>query len=219
MRHGAHAAHAAVVLAFLHLHLHLHLHRFHGPSLDYGGLAAAAFASWVGVPGPGEPLLIAAGILAAQGKLDLIETLVVAFGAAVAGGIVGWLIGLKAGRSLLERSGPFLRARRRALRRGDEVFQRYPAFAIIMTTSWMAGVNQARTGVYMLWNAVGALIWTLAIGLGGYFAGPPVVELVGDAGWLTVIGVVGVLLTGVSLELGWRRRRRRSDSGTGAESQ
>ena len=198
----------ALPLAFLHLHLHVHLHRFHGPSLDYGGLAAAAFASWVGLPGPGEPLLIAAGILAAQGKLDLIETLIVAFGSAVAGGIVGWLIGLKAGRRLLERPGPFLRARQRALRRGDEVFERYPAFAIIMTTSWIAGINRARTGPYMLWNAVGALLWTLAIGLGAFFAGPPIVDLVGDSGLITVVGVVGVVLMGLSLEFGWRRRRR-----------
>jgi membrane protein DedA with SNARE-associated domain len=205
------SARTVLLLAFLHLHLHVHLHRFHGPSLDYGGLAAAAFASWVGLPGPGEPLLIAAGILAAQGKLDLTETLLVAFAAAVAGGIVGWLIGMKAGRRLLERSGPFLRARQRALKRGDEVFVRYPAFAIIMTTSWMAGINQARTGPYMLWNAVGALIWTLGIGLGAFFAGPPIVDLVGDTGWITVVGVVGVVGTAVSLEFGWRRRRR-SDS-------
>jgi membrane protein DedA with SNARE-associated domain len=185
----------------------LHVHRFHGPSLDYEGLGLAAFASWVGLPGPGEPLLIAAGILSASGKLDLTETLVVAFGAAVAGGIVGWLIGLKAGRVLLEQPGPFHRARRRALRRGDEVFERYPAFAILMTTSWMAGINRASARPYMLWNAVGALIWTLGIGLGGYFAGPPIVDVVGDSGVIAVVGVVGVVLMGLSLEFGWRRRR------------
>jgi membrane protein DedA with SNARE-associated domain len=198
-----------VLLVIAFLHIHLHVHRFHGAPLDYTGLAAAAFASWVGLPGPGEPLLIAAGILAAKGKLDLVETLLVAFGSAVLGGIVGWLLGLKAGRTLLERPGPLMRFRRRALRRGDEVFERYPAFAIVMTTSWMAGINQARTGPFMLWNAVGALIWTLGIGLGAYFAGPPIVDLVGDLGWITLIGVVGVVLGGVALELGRRRRRRR----------
>lgn len=195
----------ALVAAFLHIHVH----HFHGPSLDYGGLAAASFASWLGLPGPGEPLLILGGILAAKGKLDLTEVLLVAFVAAVLGGILGWLIGLKAGRRLLESPGPLLRLRQRALRRGDEVFERYPAFAIVMTTSWMAGINRARLGVYMLWNAVGAAIWTLGIGLGAYFAGPPIVDLVGDAGWLTVIGVVGVVISGVALELGWRRRRAR----------
>lgn len=197
-------ARAALYVAFLHIHIH----RFHGASLDYEGLALAAFASWVGLPGPGEPLLIAAGILSAKGKLDLTETLVVAFGAAVLGGIVGWLIGLKAGRRLLEAPGPLERFRRRALRRGDEVFARYPASAVMMTTSWMAGINRAPTSVFLVWNAVGAAVWTLGIGLGAYFAGPPIVELVGDAGWITVVGIVGVVASGVALELGWRRRRR-----------
>ncbi|HET9720566.1 MAG TPA: hypothetical protein VFP55_10845 [Solirubrobacteraceae bacterium] len=190
-----------LVLAFLHVH------RFHGPSLDYEGLGLAAFASWVGLPGPGEPLLIAAGILSASGKLDLTESLVVAFGSAVAGGIVGWAIGLKAGRVLLERPGPFHRARRRALLRGDEVFERYPAFAILMTTSWMAGINRASTRPYMVWNAVGALIWTLGIGLGAYFAGPPIVDVVGDSGVIAVVGVAGVVVMGLWFEFGWRRRR------------
>lgn len=209
-------ARTALLLAFLNLHVHVHLHRFHGPPLDYTGLAAAAFASWVGLPGPGEPLLIAAGILAAQGKLDLTEALVVAFAAATLGGIVGWLIGMKAGRTLLERPGPFLQGRRRALRRGDEVFARYPAFAILMTTSWLAGINRASTGPFMLWNAVGALLWTLVIGLGAFFAGPPIVDLVGDSSLITIVGVLGVVLMGLSMEFGWRRRRR-SDRSTQPE--
>jgi membrane protein DedA with SNARE-associated domain len=187
--------------------LHLHFHHFHGPPLDYEGLAAAAFASWVGLPGPGEPLLIAAGVLAAQGKLDLTETLVVAFVAAFLGGIVGWLIGMWMGRAILERPGPLLAWRKRALRRGEEVFERYPAFAVLMTTSWIAGINRADTGVFMLWNAVGAVIWTLGIGLGAYFAGPPIVDVVGDLGWITIVGVVGLVVVALGLEFGWRRRR------------
>ena len=43
------------------VHLHHHFH-FHGSSLDYTALGIGAFASWVGVPGPGEPLLIALGL-------------------------------------------------------------------------------------------------------------------------------------------------------------
>ena len=89
------------------------------------------------------------------------------------------------------------------------MFKRYPAFAVLMTTSWMAGINRAETGVYMVWNAVGALIWTLGIGLGAYFAGPPIVDLVSDAGWLIVVGILGVVVIGVGLEIGWRRRRAR----------
>jgi len=46
------------------------LHFFHhhvasAAQIDYLALALGAFASWAGVPGPGEPLLIAAAIVAA----------------------------------------------------------------------------------------------------------------------------------------------------------
>lgn len=201
---------AVLVFALaLPLHLHLH-HHFHGPPLDYLTLAVAAFASWVGLPGPGEPVLIAAGVLAAKHKLDLTETLLVAFAAATLGGILGWWIALKAGRPLIERPGPFLQARRRALERGEEVFARYPAIAVLMTTSWIAGINGVGVRTYMIWNAVGAALWTLVIGLGAYFAGPPIVELVDDIGWLPVVGIVVLVGLAVALESSRRRRRARA---------
>ena len=97
---------STAVMALLHDLLQLHLgavarHRVEGPAVDYYGLAAAAAASWIGVPGPGEPVLIAAGVLASRGKLDLATVLLVAWAGATVGGILGWAIGRKAGRSLL----------------------------------------------------------------------------------------------------------------------
>src|SRR3954447_5018785 len=67
----------------------------HGLPVDYAGLGLAAGVGWVGVPGVGEAALIAAGVLAASGRLDLGEVVAVAFVAAAVGGVVGWLIGLK----------------------------------------------------------------------------------------------------------------------------
>jgi membrane protein DedA with SNARE-associated domain len=180
--------------------------------VDYLVLAAGAFASWVGVPGPGEPLLIAAGVLAAKGRLDIALVLAVAFVAATAGGILGWGIGLRAGRALILRRGPLMRLRHRAVDRGEQVFSRYPAAAVILTTSWIAGIHRVRTVPYMIWNAVGAAIWTLGVGLGAYFAGPAVVDVVNDVGWIPIVGVVLLVGAGVAIELGVRRRRR-PDSG------
>jgi hypothetical protein len=90
---------STAMMALLHDLLQLHLgavarHRVEGPAVDYYGLAAAAAASWIGVPGPGEPVLIAAGVLASKGKLDLASVVVVAWAAAMAGGILGWAIGV-----------------------------------------------------------------------------------------------------------------------------
>jgi membrane protein DedA with SNARE-associated domain len=177
-----------------------------GADLDYLTLATGVFASWVGLPGPGEPLLIAAGVLAAHNRLALPDALGVAFAAAVLGGIAGWLVGRGAGRLVLERPGPLHRSRLRALARGEEVFARWPAVAVLMTTSWIAGVLRVGITTYMIWNAVGAALWTAAIGLGAYFAGPPIVRFMQATGWLSLIGIAGLVAAAVALELGRRRR-------------
>jgi membrane protein DedA with SNARE-associated domain len=191
----------------LALHLRFH-HEFHGPAIDYVGLALGSAASWIGIPGPGEPLLIATGIVAAKHNLSIVSVLIVAWAGATAGGIVGWLIGLVGGRPLLTRRGPLLKMRLRALAHGEEVFTRYPVIAIILTPSWIAGINRVGTGVYMVTNAVTAVIWAVGIGLGAYYAGPPIVDLVDDAGWVTVLGVVLLVSVVVGAEVTRRRRRR-----------
>ncbi len=186
----------------------LHRH-FHGPPIDYAGLAAAAAASWIGLPGPGEPLLIAAGVFAAKHRLDIGEVLLVAWLAATGGGMAGWLIGMKAGRVVLTTRGPFQRARLKALERGDEVFGRWPVLAILLTPSWVAGIHRVRPTIYTVTNTLSAAAWALGIGLGAYFIGPDVLEFANDLGWVTVVGLVLLVAAGIWFEVSRRRRRAR----------
>ncbi len=207
----ARAALAAPAPALLHIHLHFH-HGFHGPPFDYAGLALAAGASWLGLPGPGEPVLIAAGILAARHKLDIGSVVLVAFLAAAAGGLLGWLLGRWAGRAVLTAPGPLLSARLWAVRRGDAVFERYTILAILIAPSWTAGINRVPAPIYNVVNLVSAAAWAAGLGLGAYFIGPPVIDLVSDLGTIaeTVLAVALVLgvLAGVRRWLRLRRRRR-----------
>src|SRR3954447_10163317 len=80
--------HPALAEVVLHHH-----HRFHGPHLDYLGVAIGTFISWCGISGPGDAALIPAGILAAKGRIDLASVLAVPWGAARIGGPVGWWAG------------------------------------------------------------------------------------------------------------------------------
>jgi membrane protein DedA with SNARE-associated domain len=184
-------------------------HHFHGPPLDYATVAAAAAASWVGVPGPGEPVLITAGVLAARHRLDIGSVLLVAWAAATAGGVAGWYIGMHAGRAVLTTTGPFHGARRRALARGEEVFKRWTVIAILLTPSWTAGILRVRARIYLPTNAAGALVWAVGIGLGAYLIGPAVVDVIDDVGWLSTIGLVVLVVAAVALEVARRRRRQR----------
>jgi membrane protein DedA with SNARE-associated domain len=183
-------------------------HRFHGAPFDYLGLAAAAAASWIGVPGPGEPVLIAAGVLASKHRLDLTEVLLVAWVSATMGGIVGWAIGRKAGRAVLTARGPLLAARLKAVERGEAIFARYPVVAIMLTPSWVAGINRVRSRVYQPTNAIAAALWAVGIGLSSYLAGPAVIDWVGDLGAGTAAIVAAVIVGGIVVELTRRHRRR-----------
>jgi membrane protein DedA with SNARE-associated domain len=192
-------------LLVLAIALRIH-HHFKGPPIDYAGLAAASAASWIGVPGPGEPVLIAAGIFAAKHKLDIATVIVIAWAGATAGGMGGWLIGMKAGRTLLTARGPLQRLRLAAVARGDEVFGRIPIIAILLTPSWIAGIHRVGPAVYIPTNALGAAAWAAGIGLGAFYLGPPVVDLVQDLGVVVSIGL-GVLIA-VGIGAGVVRRRR-----------
>ena len=217
---------AWVGLAAIHPHLHLPLHhsffhhlfhhRFHGPPFDYVGLAFASLVSSAGFPGPGEALLIAGAIIAASGKLDIASVISIAFAGALVGGIVGWLIGLKAGRTALTAPGPLHRARLRTLERGDRIFHRKVAIAVILAPAWVAGIHHVRSRIYQPLNAVSAAMWAVGVGLGAYYVGPSVADALGDLGIVT-LALLGVFVVGVvGFEVVRRRRSQQQRLTDGA---
>lgn len=178
------------------------------PKADYLGLGLAAFASWVGVPGAGEAALITAGIVAAHHRLDIGTVVTVAFVGAVLGGVAGWYAGRLGGSALFLRPGPFLGARLRAHKAGSSFYRRFGPLAVLFTPSWLAGLHNMGARPFLLYNAASSLLWAAGIGLGAYFVGPRLADLVGD------LGTVGATLVGVALVggivAGVVRRRRRS---------
>lgn len=196
-------------LLAIHVHLHLIRHGVPAPSIDYTALAIASFASWAGLPGPGEPLLIAAAVVASKHKLDIKPVLAWAFVGASLGGIAGWLGGMLAGRVVMTAPGPLLKLRLKAVERGEEVFERWTIIAILLTPAWVAGIHRVGTWIYLIVNEVTSLVWAVGIGLGAYYAGPPVLDVVDDLGWVSVLGIGLLVTAGVALEVTRRRRRSR----------
>lgn len=199
---------AGLLPGLLHIHLHvpgLH-HHFHGPPFDYAGLAVGALLSFLGLPGPGEPLLIAAGILAARHKLDIAEVILIAWAGATVGGVIGWGAGLLGGRRMLSRPGPFLPFRLRVLQRGDEIFRRHGVLAVLLAPSWSAGIHRMDARRYLVLNAFWAIVWAAGIGMAAFWVGPAVVDWVQDVGLVTGILLVVLL---VSALVGGRMHIRR----------
>jgi membrane-associated protein len=106
-----------------------------------------------GVPIPGETSLIAAAILASRGKLQIELVIGLAAAAAIIGDNIGYVIGRKGGRWLLERPGAFQRQRQQVLLIGEPFFERHGPKAVFLGrfvlglrvwASWLAGATRMR---------------------------------------------------------------------------
>jgi membrane protein DedA with SNARE-associated domain len=169
----------------------------------------------MGIPSPGETALVAAAVLASQGKLQIWLVLVIGISSAIVGDNIGYLLGRRFGRELLEAPGPLRRHRVRALEVGDGFFKRHGPktvflgrwiVAIRVATAWLAGINDMRFRTFFLWNAFGGVTWGMTYGLAGYYGGKAATGVLSTAG-LAVGGVV-VLVLVVRQVIVHRRERR-----------
>jgi membrane protein DedA with SNARE-associated domain len=174
----------------------------------YTAIGLAAFASWAGVPGPGEGLLIAGGALAARHRLDIVQVELFAFGGGVLGGMAGWALGWRFGAAIATHPGPLFGLRQRGLRAGERFFDRFGPVAVFLTPSWVAGTHRVPPLRYTIFNALSCALWAAGYGLTTYFAGPHVAEFFGDIGVGATVALAVLVVVVAALALVRRRRRR-----------
>lgn len=160
----------------------------------------------MGVPLPGETVLIIAAITASTGKLSIELVILLAAVAAIIGDNVGYLIGRHYGRRLVEwQGGPFPKQRRRLIDVGEPFFEKHGPKAVFLgrwvaglriASSWLAGINHMKWATFTFWNALGGICWAVSIGLLAYFLGhtaEALIESVGYAGLaVAVIAAAGI---------------------------
>jgi membrane-associated protein len=175
-----------------------------------------------GVPIPGETALITAAVIASRGKLSIELVIVLAACGAIVGDNVGYLIGRKGGRWLLERPGRFHRQRLGVLQTGEPFFERHGPKAVFfgrfllglrVWASWLAGATRMHWRSFVLWNALGGIAWATAIGLLAYFLGSSAGNAIETFG---VYGLAAALLAAASAFVLHRRHRRNAAAGGGA---
>jgi membrane protein DedA with SNARE-associated domain len=170
---------------------------------------------------PGETSLIVAASLAAQGRLSLPLVIGVAAGAAILGDNIGYLIGRRGLRRLLDRPSRWSARKRRLVERGEVFFARRGAAAVFfgrwlpglrVVASWLAGANRMPWRRFLLWNALGGIAWASTVGAVAYVLGRSASGSLGAIGFAGV-GIAVLIYLASRLRDRLRARRPREPEG------
>jgi membrane protein DedA with SNARE-associated domain len=182
----------------------------------YAVVFAGVFLENTGLPVPGETALLAGAALANLGRLSLWRVVVTAIAAAILGDNLGFFIGRRGGRWLLERYGGRLGITTARLAGFDRFFERYGArtvFAARFITGLrvvgavLAGASGLPWPTFLFYNATGAVVWCSAVATAGYTLANSWDTL---ERWIGRTGVAGLALVIVLLLVARARARART---------
>jgi membrane-associated protein len=179
-----------------------------------GLLVFAEDAAFVGFVIPGETAAVLAGVGAGLDQIALPLSIAVVVGAAIIGDSVGYEVGrlffgprvltsrlLVPHHHRIERAQAFLRRRG-----GIAVFLgRFTAFFRAMMPA-LAGAAEMPYRTFLLWNAIGGLLWGTTFVLVGYAAGASYHQVEKQVGRGVAVGLAVVIVAAVVI---WRVRAER----------
>jgi membrane protein DedA with SNARE-associated domain len=148
---------------------------------NYGYLAVFVIIATesLGIPAPGETMLVTAAVYAgATGNLLIEGVIAAAIAGAIVGDNIGYAVGRRGGYRLLLKYGPKLRIKQSHLKVARYVFERHGGkvvffgrFIAILRTyaAFLAGVGQMEWKRFLAWNAAGGIVWATIFGLLGFY--------------------------------------------------
>jgi membrane-associated protein len=149
----------------------------------------------------------------------------VAAAGAIFGDNAGYWIGRTAGRPLIDRFGRWILLTPERVARIQAYFARHGDKTILVArfitglrvfAALFAGISHMRWPVFLLYNAAGAVLWSVAVSLLGYLFGaslPILQQWIGRTGLI----ILGLIVVGILVSLWLRRRVRPSPPPPGSE--
>jgi membrane protein DedA with SNARE-associated domain len=158
----------------------------------------------IGLPLPGESLLIAVALYAASTHhLNIFIVVPLAAAGAICGDQIGYVIGHWVGFRMLTRWGRKFGLSDERLELGRFLFRKYGGgvvflgrFVAILRTfvAVLAGANKMPWQRFLLWNSLGGIAWTALYGFGAYTLGDAAKHISGTAGIvLAITGGIALL--------------------------
>lgn len=196
-------------------HLYLVLSHFFA-RYGYWVIFGAVLVENIGLPAPGDTVVLFAGFVAHRGGLSLTWTILSAFLSAVLGQCLGFLIGRWGGQALIERHGRKLLISQKYYQRSQAIFLKNAGWAVFVAryvvglrelAGLLSGIFRVRTSIFLVSNIAGAALWSASMSLIGFYLSHSwrrVLEFFSrmDIAALTAFGAVVLVLV-------WRQWKRR----------
>ena len=183
----------------------------------YWAVGAALLVENIGVPVPGETILLLASFLAySEHELQLPWIIVVATVVTTVGGAMGYALGSYGGRPLLTRYQSVFRIQPAAFARGEKLFEIYGSptvflarfiFGMRIIAGPLAGVLRMSWKKFLLFNFLGAAAWVTVISGAGYLFGRNWARLMRDLARFNLVAVITAI---VVITAWWQINRIRS---------
>jgi membrane protein DedA with SNARE-associated domain len=195
--------------------------------LDVGGalgswtyllVGLAAFletGAFVGLVVPGETAVIAGGVIAGQGYVELVPLLLLVWACCIAGDNVSYLLGRWLGRGFVLRHGPRLKITEGRLVQVERFFERRGGMTILIgrfiglvraLAPFVAGTSRMPYAKFLPYDIVGTGLWASAFVLLGYFSWRNIDRAaeIASTGTLAFGATVALVIGGI---IAWRTLR------------
>jgi membrane protein DedA with SNARE-associated domain len=175
----------------------------------YGYVAVFVFVGVesLGIPVPGETMLVTAAIYAGTtGRLSIFWVIVASSAGAIVGDNIGYVIGRTGGYRLLKRYGRYIRIDENRLRLGQYLFGKHGPKVVFfgrfvsvlrIFAAFLAGVNRMHWRIFLIFNAVGGIVWSTIYGVAAFLLGKQLLQLSGRVDLVIAIGGVAVIITAI----------------------
>jgi membrane-associated protein len=183
----------------------------------YGLVGLVVFvedALFVGFVVPGETAAVLGGVAASTGHVSLAVIMATVVAAAILGDTVGYEVGRHFGPRLLRTS--LLQRRRERIDAAREQLARRGGMAVFLgrfvaflraTTPALAGTAGMPYPRFLAFNAVGGIVWGVAVVMIGYLAGNSYATVEKTFGQAAGLIVLALVLVGIGVW--WVRRHRK----------
>jgi membrane protein DedA with SNARE-associated domain/membrane-associated phospholipid phosphatase len=172
-------------------------------------------AAFIGLIAPGETIVIAGGVIAGQGQIDLIPLIGLVWACAVLGDTTSFYIGRRLGRRFLERHGPKVKITHERLEQVEGYFDRHGGKTILIgrfiglvraLAPFVAGASGLPYRRFLPYSVVGTALWSTLFCVLGYVfwrSFDKVAHVAGQAifGFGVTVAVI------VSIVVAYRRRQ------------